>query len=137
MATDRTSDFGNRGINFSDYPATEARCVGFSNQTGGNNAIMQKIKIIRIMRRDAEEEEIYELASVVYDYFEANANRMPLLVNILFYLLHPDTTAVGAGCSYNIPSDLWSNFYTSVKENPNVLYDLRQIVNLIKNGYFE
>ena len=89
------------------------------------------------MRRDAEEEEIYELASVVYDYFEANANRMPLLVNILFYLLRPDTTAVEADRSYNIPPDLWGNFYTSVKENPNVLYDLRQIVNLIKNGYFE
>ena len=88
---------------------------------------------------EKEKDERYELARFIYDYFEANVDRSPRFANILFYLLSPRTTAIGASRSYNIPSDLWFNFCNSVAESkdPNVLYDLREIAKMIKDGDFD
>ena len=84
-------------------------------------------------------DERYGLASFIYDYFESNVDRLPRFANILFYLLSPRTTAIGAARDSNIPPDLWFNFCKSVTESndPNVLYDLREIVKMIKAGRFD
>ena len=88
---------------------------------------------------EKEKDERHELASFVYDYFEANVDRLPRFVNILFYLLSPRTTAIGAARSSNIPSNLWWNFCETIaeSEDPNVLYGLREIAKMIKDGGFD
>ena len=88
---------------------------------------------------EKEKDERYELASFIYNYFERNVNKLPRFANVIFYILSPSTTGVGRTNDSNIPSDMWWNFCKSVENstNPNTLYTLQEVAQMIKDGYFD